>query len=377
MLPTPLRPGLRPLASAWRDRFAAALPGWVWRGLHPFATEAFAAAPPPASRWEGEAGDGSPVAVEVVPAVPGAPGEPVLVLHTLGLGPRAYRVGAGLCAGVGAGAGEAGQPWVAALRAAGFTPVLAAWRGDPEVGGAAADLDAVARLDVPALLALVQAHTGARRVPVVGHGLGGLAALAHVALVGDDAVAGLALLGVPVRFDGVSAGVRAALRAARLLPAAARLPARSVAPWVAASVPAGAARQRLRGALTHGVGDVPVAVLHQAAAWLEQGALVDRAGARDYALGLDTARAPLAVVTAEGDGLAPPAAAVAVRGLWGGPSAEIATLPADWGHLDLVLHDDAVVRVGAPLAAWLDGVRDRVWGADGAVTVHAGLRPAS
>lgn len=131
--------------------------------------------------------DGARLGVQVYPEPDGAPGAPVVVIWpAMGVRARYYR------------------PFAAHLRAAGLAVVVADLRGTGESTPAPsracrygyAELAA----DVGAVLAALKPRLDGRPTILLGHSLGGQAALLHLALHGTGAVDGLALVAVGVPY---------------------------------------------------------------------------------------------------------------------------------------------------------------------------------
>lgn len=348
-VPDRLRPPLQHPARALADHLRDHAPDLVWRALHPTRREPFRGeAPAAVERLRWTTPDGWTGSIRYVPPRPGGSGEPVVLLHTLGLGPDCFRIGGA-------------RSFVGQLTAAGLGCYLPSLRGDREAEGpGAVDLDGVAEHDLPSILDAVAEHAGCRRVLVVGHGMGGLALVTSVARRGDERLAAAVALSVPVRFVALERAVRLGLAVASSV--GVDVPMRAVA-RVAAVLgdPDGAVRGAgLRTALLEATEDIPVGLLNTLERWCAAGALVDASGTREYATALRQARAPLLVATAAGDTWAPPERAQPLASLWGGP-ADLLELPADLGHLDLLLHPDAAEHVVTPVAAWIARHRTSAW----------------
>lgn len=365
-LPARLRPRLvgrprRMLREAW-----GLAPGWVWRLRHLAERGPFQALDARGVRvLRYVASDGAVGEVLAVPPGAGAPGEPVVLLATLGLSPRAFLAGAG-------------PRLVDRLVEAGFAPYLVGHRACGDGPGQALereDFDAVVDLDLPAALDLVCSDAGFPRAHVLGHGLGGQLWLGHAAVHGTARWASGVVVQAPVRFDATAAPWLG--RLARRLPPGWRLPVAEVARWAAAieRPPAGRAGPARRGLLSGSGADVPAALAAQLASWLDAGALVDRGGARDYAAGLADRPEPLLVVVGEGDVLCPAPAALAVREHWRAGPVTLLRLPDGFDHLDPLVHADADASVSGPVVAWLTRHRLRAW--VGAPVVEVGLRPGT
>lgn len=363
MLPAKPRPPLPAPARA----LAASLAKWgavgLWRVLQPGDRGPYVAAerPEALTRLYYTASDGWRAPLFYLPPRPGSAGEPVVLAHGFGLGPHAARYGSDTLAG--------------ALADAGFAVYLLAHRGDadaiPPSPGATPWFDDVVGRDLPAAIERASAHARYPRVWLIGHGLGGQAALAYAGAWGGDGLAGVVTLGAAVRFRAPrsEAGRRAAVLS--LLPPWWRLPVGAVGPvvapwvdgesvWLDRTVPGSSEGSRLRGLLHHGVDDVHLAWFRQLSRWLEAGTLVDRSGRIDYVAALSEARGPLLVCTSPGDAVAPPWACAPAAAAWGG-EAEVRELPPQLGHVDLLTGDAAPEAVFAPIADWLDARRRACW----------------
>jgi predicted alpha/beta hydrolase len=375
--PAPLdlrRPSLQHPARALADVLRRKAPALIWRALHPLQRASFdeGGAPALLRRAEVRTDDGWTLPVFALPARPGGSHEPVLLLHTLGLGPDSFRYGR-----AGTLASE--------LTARGLQVYTACVRGDreavPPTARAPVRFDDMAVHDLPALVEAVLLHARAERCHVVGHGFGGQLALGWVARCGDERLASLAVLSSPVRFPGALPGGGWAVPGwvPSHLPCPTRRLAALAAPWL--DPDAEAQRRstwrgpRLRGVLSHAAEDVPAGLLRQLLTWYREGALVDEEGVLDYGLALGGARAPLWVAVAPGDTWCPPEAVRPLAELWGGDEVVMHGCPDDFGHLDLVLHPDAVEHLFTPLAAWLSGHGARVWAGAGEVGLGARAGP--
>ncbi|MEH0935771.1 alpha/beta hydrolase family protein [Micromonospora psammae] len=131
--------------------------------------------------------DGARIGIQVHPEPDGPPGAPVVVLWpAMGVRARYYR------------------PFAAALRAAGLAVVVADLRGTgastPRPGRASRYGYAELAGDVGAVLEALKPRLDGRTRLLLGHSLGGQAALLHLALHGSAAVDGLALLAVGVPY---------------------------------------------------------------------------------------------------------------------------------------------------------------------------------
>ncbi|WFF03948.1 alpha/beta fold hydrolase [Micromonospora sp. WMMD964] len=131
--------------------------------------------------------DGGRLGVHVYPEPPGTTDAPVVVIWpAMGVRARYYR------------------PFAAELRAAGLAVVVADLRGTGTSTPAPsrADRYGYSELagDIGAVLAALKPRLDGRRRLLLGHSLGGQAALLHLALRGEDEVDGLALIAVGIPY---------------------------------------------------------------------------------------------------------------------------------------------------------------------------------
>lgn len=353
-----LQPPARALVAS-ASRYA----GWlVWRVAHPADRGPYHELPAPreAARLYWTAADGLRAPVHFLGVRPGAPGEPVLLAHSLGLGPDSFRYGRDSLAD--------------ALRAAGFAVYLLTHRGDvdaiPPAGRVGGTFDDIVEQDVGPALERVREHSGYPRVHWVGHGLGGQLGLVWAGRTGAEGLASVVALGAPLTFPRLSADRRVLTAALGVLPPAWRVPVRPVARLAAPVVDEetgwidGLLRDvpgaRSRGVLSHATSDLPLGLLRQARQWFLHGALVDRTGRVDYRECLRDACVPLLIGVSEADGVCPAPAGFAALDTWGG---EGDALDLDGlGHWDLLFGEAARRDVFPRLAAWLDARRRLAWG---------------
>ncbi len=298
------------------------------------------------------ADDGWRAPLLYIPPAPGGAGEPVILAHALGGSPDLFR-------------SERSASLAGTLSAAGFSVYLLAHRGDasalPPAGRSGFCFDDIVEQDVPAALERACAHSGYARAHWVGHGLGGQLGLGWAARGGDRFAAVVAMC-APVAFSSSMTVLRRSALLAALLPAHWSLPtgrvAPALAPWVADREPI--AGERLRGALAHSVGDVPVELLRQLGRWVADGSMVDACGLFDYREALRSATGDLLVVVAPDDGIAGPWATAAAADAWGGRS-DLLRLPEGYGRLDALIGREASAAVFEPVASWLTARRRQAW----------------
>ena len=131
--------------------------------------------------------DGGRLGVQVYPEPAGAPDAPVVVIWpAMGVRARYYR------------------PFAAALRAAGLAVVVADLRGTGASTPTPSRADRYGypelAADVGAVLAALKPRLDGRTRLLLGHSLGGQAALLHLALHGSGEVDGLALIAVGIPY---------------------------------------------------------------------------------------------------------------------------------------------------------------------------------
>ena len=127
--------------------------------------------------------DGARIGVQVYPEPAGVRGAPVVVIWpAMGVRARYYR------------------PFAAALRDAGLAVIVADLRGTgestPRPSRACRYGYAELAADVGAVLDALKPRLDGRRTVLLGHSLGGQAAVLHLALHGEPGVDGLALVAV-------------------------------------------------------------------------------------------------------------------------------------------------------------------------------------
>jgi polyhydroxyalkanoate synthase len=332
----------------------------AWRTLHPASRDRFVEQERPAAarRLYYQSRDGWRAPLFRIEPLAGVPGEPLIIVHGLLEDPDFYRYGAVTLA--------------QALRDQGFAVYLLSYRADrhaepPEPAARKRiSAEAIVEQDLPAALEAVAADSGFRRVFVVGHGFGGLLALA---LAGrrDAHLASVVAMGAPLVLQRAPSEARMASRVLDWLPGSWTVPVRAMArlgaplfderttPWLAAqSLPS-----RVRGALMFGADDPSVALLRSIRQWMKSGTPTLYGGAVDLCDGIAAAEVPLMVITGEDDPICPPSAGELALSRWGHPDRQ--ALRAPGSHFDLVLGMQAPERVFAPLGRWLSERRRLAW----------------
>jgi len=347
----PPPPAERSRRREWLSTVANVVLLAAWHSRHP--RETFAQAPLPApDRLYYRSRDGWEAPLWCYPAAPGAPGEPLLLAHGLGLRPSGFSV-------------AQADSIIQAARTAGFSVYLLAHRGDPGAvpprPGARFDFDDIAAMDVPAALERVCEQSGYDRVLWLGHAMGGQLLYAHLALNGSAQIAAGISLCAPVRFSAPRSQARALAVAAQLLPASWPVPTRALHQALAPlageqlwSALGGALDgPAARGMMLHSVSDIHAGLLQQFATWLRSGSLCDRSDRLDYVAGMAGTEAPLLVVSAEGDPVCPTSAARPAFDALHPDRASWLQLDAQWGHLDPLVGQRAARDLHPELLRWL------------------------
>ncbi|MFT5583519.1 MAG: putative alpha/beta hydrolase [Cognaticolwellia sp.] len=327
----------------------------AYRSLQQDNPERFSTPPerPLLTRVYAQSHDGWRCPLFKVPASPGSSGEPILLLHGLGLSRHSLDF-------------DRERSLARALAAAGFTVYMAENRADrsaiPPESPKPFDFDDIATADLPAAIEAVQQDSGFERIFVLGHGLGGQLLYAYLAHFGDSELAAAVTMNSAVRFQRPTSGRSAISLARALLPASLRLPTSAAATLLSPGTSSQGELEgdRARGLLVHGTEDISGGMLRQALLWLESGSLVDRDDRLDYAHALSDIRIPLQLITSHGDSLCPPDCALGVRDTWRGPVTHL-SLPGSWAHLDLVMGPRAPTELTPLIAAWLDALRRGCW----------------
>jgi polyhydroxyalkanoate synthase len=256
------------------------------------------------------------------------------------------------------------DPWLLDLRGHGL-----ARQGHSPRGWS---IDDYGRHDIPAAIAHIREVTGAERVGYVGHSMGGMVAAPYLHHHGQGALWGLVIVASPYDFRGDDDFMRLARRAARggrALPAvhgdqAGRLaadwkdlPTRlDELIWARGSVGPEAQSLALRGALS----PMYRGELGQLAEQLGRSAWSSLDGV-DWLQSAASWRLPLLVLAGRGDRIAPPDR---VRPLYEqAGSADKSWLlygraqghSHDYGHVDLLLGEEAGREVLPQISAWLAG----------------------
>lgn len=258
------------------------------------------------------------------------------------------------------------------LQDRGFDVWVPELRGDPgaippsRLAARNFDFDDFARLDVPAAIEAVRGATGARKVHLVGHSMGGM--LIYAALTQELPVASGVAIASPARFRD-QAALKKLLRMTPLVTQSLGLTRSQLG--VALTRPlrlGGPAVKRLgnpdnldwptvKGMGQHAVVDLPRDVTAQVILWLRTGQLVSAEGEP----WMTASRVPMLVLAGSDDFIAPPAdVAHACTVLQRCTFEELGTatgLSVDYGHIDIVVGHTAAAEVFPRVSAFLDAPR--------------------
>ena len=296
------------------------------------------------------------------PPQPGAPGEPVVLVHGLGLNRLSMDY--------------TREGLIGLLHAWGFDVYLLEQRGDasafPPRRPTSFDADTIAAQDLPAAIQTVLDLTGHRQVGFVGHGFGGQLLYIHLAQDPYAPVFAAACMGSAVRFSNPGGTARIAGMVSRILPGRLGLPTRQALRLLSPSARSGAGLgQRattggiegpvLRGLMNHGVEDLEGQLVQQVTRWVTSGVLCDRDDRIDYLEALRGHALPLLVVASTGDPVCEPEAALRVLDYMGEAGKQSLVVAEPCGHLDLVQGRVAQTATGPAVATWLDAHRRRAW----------------
>jgi pimeloyl-ACP methyl ester carboxylesterase len=296
------------------------------------------------------------------PPAPGAPGEPVILAHGLGLNRLSMDYERDGIIGL--------------LHAWGFDVYLLEHRADasafPPRHARSYDADTIASQDVPCAIRAVLDRTGHRQLGWVGHGFGGQLLYIHLAQDPYAPIFAAACLGSAVRFARPGSASRAAGLVARLLPAGLGLPSRHMLRLLSPGAhhdgrlgkrvsSGGIDGPVLRGLLNHGVEDLHGGLVHQVSRWVSSGVLCDKDDRIDYLEALRGCGLPLLVVASPGDPVCEPEAALRVLDYMGEHGKRSLVMAEPCAHLDLIQGRVAATATGPAVSSWLDAHRRRAW----------------
>lgn len=273
---------------------------------------------------------------------PGAGGSPVLCCHGLAANAVAFDL-------------APGASLAEALARAGHEVFLLELRGhgQSERPRGSWSFDSYLRQDLPAAIDEVRRRTGAEHVGFVGHSMGGLLGLAHLA-VGGEGIGSLVTVGSSLDYSGGS-GFRRLLPLRPLLHRLPRVPvgvlARASAPLVGRWAspyerfnvwPSNVDPAHWRAICRRGFHPVPPAVMTELATALEPGGLRSADGDEPYLGRLAGHPTPVRLLAGDRDAQCPPAAVTRTRDAIGA-SAEVLSFGRAHGCVDHYGHFDLLV----------------------------------
>jgi pimeloyl-ACP methyl ester carboxylesterase len=210
------------------------------------------------------------------------------------------------------------------------------------------NLDTYLREDLPAALDAIRAQTGSEDVLYVGHSQGAILGMAAATLYPARIRALVALAG-PAHFD-VQAQLRSLVKlrflfAFRLTKVAARMLAPFSGYWHPAVAELAINMRNVeppvyRRILANAIENLQPGVLEQFATFIREDSFRSMDGAIDYRAALSGARQPALFVSAQKDGMAPPAVVQSAFRRWGGPK-QYLDVGLEYGHSDLILGRNA------------------------------------
>jgi len=210
------------------------------------------------------------------------------------------------------------------------------------------NLDTYLREDLPAAFQAIRAATGADEVLYVGHSQGAILGMAACALY-PERIAALVALAGPAWFD-VQPRLAKLVKLRHLgLGRGLRELALMVAPFSGYWHPPpfdlsvnmrNVERPIYRRLLANAIEDLQPGVLEQFALFVRENSFRSQDGEVDYRALLPACGQPALFVSAEKDGLAPPAVVEAAFRAWGGPK-RYWSCGRDYGHTDLILGRNA------------------------------------
>lgn len=222
------------------------------------------------------------------------------------------------------------------------------------------NLDTYLHEDLPAAFDAIRLATGAEKVLYAGHSQGALLGMAACALH-PERIAALVALGGPAHFHAQPRlRTLVALRhlgLGRCLRELALLAAPFSGFWhpspIQLSVNTRNVERRVyRRLLANAIEDLQPGVLEQFAAFVREDSFRSWDGTVDYRALLPRCTQPALFVSAEKDGLAPPAVVEAAYRAWGGPKRYLCA-GHDYGHADLLLGRSAPEVVFPPVRDFL------------------------
>lgn len=266
------------------------------------------------------------------------------------------------------------DPWLLDLR--GHGDALHTKAGDRQHHGWT--IDDYGQHDVAAAIEHIQSATGHDRVAIVGHSMGGMVAAVYAAIHGDDAIAGLVMVGAPIVFPegDARAWLGKALSGIGGIPPSVATPAvaRFMAGWHP-SLPlhgeailfnaSNMAESMQHLMLTSVVSPTTRGEVRQLNRMMNAGHLVSADGSVNYTAAMTRVDVPLLVIGGGQDRIVPRDAIEPWATATGASDVTVTIAStangfvADYGHLDLVLGQAAPREILHPIVQWLDERRTR------------------
>jgi len=302
---------------------------------------------------------------------PGTPtGRPVLLVHGISANDRNMDLHEGLSLAAWF-ATHGRDAWSLSLRGTGSS--------QRREGREPYAFDAFWREDLPAAIARIRAETGAEKVDVVAHSLGGMALYAYLSQ-GGEGVGAAVTLGSPTRLDFGGEVTRLVPLVRPVFPPRggtlpAVLMAHAIMPLhgeidrdpflLLCANPENVPATTWKRLIANGIADVESEVILQLGDLLEFGRFTSADGKIDFRADMSRIRVPILVVAGKLDRLGSPMAARDGFRALGGPKAwrlygvETGTR-ADYGHMDLIMGQYAEQEVWPDLLEFLRRHADSV-----------------
>lgn len=231
--------------------------------------------------------------------------------------------------------------------------------------------------DLPAAIAHVREVTGAPKVHWIGHSMGGLLLLSHLARVGDDDIQSAITIGSSLDYSGSGSEFKQLAKAKRLLSVVAAIPLGPVSAFLApfsCRVPnpidafnvyfdniEGHLHRKLAANTFHAI---PSAVLEDLATAMETGGLCAPLKPGDepfhYIANLGKTRVPVLLTTGDRDLQCPPQATEVSFVALGSVDKKLVVFGTEngqaehYGHFDLIVGKRAPAETWPVYVAWLD-----------------------
>lgn len=233
------------------------------------------------------------------------------------------------------------------------------------------DLDSHITYDVPALVKLVRHHTRSAEVAWVGHSMGGIVAIAHLARYPNPGIGRLVTVGSQVTMANSRAAVAflQEMLATRQQQIVGELRGEELIVQTRTSVHnlffnVRNVNQTVYEALAGPAADIPsIGVLKQYMTLATQRELVDSKRQFNYARSLGNVRVPILITCGELDQFAPPREQQFIHANVGSTDKKLvffgrsSGLPVDCGHDDALVGLNSRAQVYPVIEGWLRGVR--------------------